>query len=55
LNEKKHIVIGGSIFIPLLMVSLPMMNGLLRRFLFLIAYIWYGNEMLQDLISNKKI
>lgn len=48
------VAIGASIFIPLLMVSLPMRNGLLQRIMFLIAYIWYGNEMLQDLIRDKK-
>jgi hypothetical protein len=36
--------IGAAVFIPLLMLYQPDIEGLVQRLMFLIAYIWYAKE-----------
>lgn len=39
------IAIAAATVIPLLMVSMPTMDGLLQRLMFLTAYLWYGKQV----------
>ena len=44
--------LATATIIPILMIILPTIDGLIQRLMFVIAYLWYGNEALQIQVSG---